>query len=322
MTELGPKTHGPRFSVFLQPPQVGYSAVSYSEDSRAKKRIMAMANSAAKGSKENSIKIQSSPLEFLSFDHFICPREHVRWNRQGDLLSGFEIDNELELLRLLHREVGGLGALQDLVNIRSRAVVQVAKTHAVAHEPSSFDKFRKRVDYGQPIFDREFDDLRSLRIEHGGNKHDYCLSPSFSRGSKCGLNIVGTQHVDVLMLQLERLGGHFGLLGRSICARVGRSAEHGHTREFRTISFSSSSCFPLISGPSVHKPVMLPPGRARLAIKPLATGSMSWVITTGTTVLASLAAWVDKPPVVTITSTLRPISSEASAGRRSSFPSA
>src|SRR5215831_19732905 len=240
MTKVGPKTHGPRFSVFLQPPQVGCSAVSYSGDSRAKKRIMAMAKSEAKGSKENSI--QSSPLDFLSFDHSIRPCQDIRRNRQGDLLSGFEIDNELELLWLLHREVGRLGALQDLVNIRSRAVVQVAKTHAVAHEPSSFDKFRKRVDYGQPIFDREFDDLRSLRIEHGGNKHDYCLSPSFSRGSKCGLNIVGTQHVDVLMLQLERLGGQFGLLGGSICARVGRSAEHGHTREFRTISFSSSSC--------------------------------------------------------------------------------
>src|SRR5215510_5965064 len=100
MTKLEPKTHGPRFSVFLQPPQVGCSAVSYSGDSRAKKRIKAMAKSAAKGSKENSI--QSSPLDFLSFDHFICPREHVRRNRQGDLLSGFEIDNELELGRLFH----------------------------------------------------------------------------------------------------------------------------------------------------------------------------------------------------------------------------
>src|SRR5215510_273351 len=62
MTKLEPKTHGPRFSVFLQPPQVGCSAVSYSGDGRAKKRIKAMAKSAAKGSKENSI--QSSPLDF------------------------------------------------------------------------------------------------------------------------------------------------------------------------------------------------------------------------------------------------------------------
>src|SRR5215813_9927786 len=101
MTKLGPKTHGPRFSVFLQPPQVGCSAVSYSGDSRAKKRIMARAKSAAKGSKENSI--QSSPLDFLSFDHFICPREHVRWNLQPDLLGCFQIDHEFELHWLFNR---------------------------------------------------------------------------------------------------------------------------------------------------------------------------------------------------------------------------
>src|SRR5215471_13724181 len=136
MTKLGPKTHGPRFNVFLHPPQVGCSAVSYSEDSRAKKGIMAMANSAAKWSKENSI--QSSPLDFLSFDHFICPRQHIRRNRQGDLLSGFEIDNELELLRLLHREVGGLGTLQNLVHVAGGAPVQVCKVHSVGHKPSGF----------------------------------------------------------------------------------------------------------------------------------------------------------------------------------------
>src|SRR5215813_7857722 len=119
MTKLGPKTHGPRFSVFLQPPQVGCSAVSYSGDSRAKKRIMAMAKSAAKGSKENSI--QSSPLDFLSFDHFVCSCQDVRQDRQADLLGRFEIDNKLELLRLLHRQIGGLRPLENLVHVDCRA---------------------------------------------------------------------------------------------------------------------------------------------------------------------------------------------------------
>src|SRR5262249_22463073 len=136
MREMGQKTHGPRFRVFLQPPQVSCSAVSYSEDSRAKKRIMAMAKSAAKGSKENSI--QSSPLDFLSFDHSIRPCQDIRRNRQGDLLSGFEIDNELELLRLLHLEVGGLWTLQNLVHVGGGAPVKVCKVHSVGHKPPGF----------------------------------------------------------------------------------------------------------------------------------------------------------------------------------------
>ena len=56
-------------------------------------------------------------------DHPIRPRQHIRRNRQADLLRGFQIDDELELLRLLHWQVGGLGAFQDLVYIRSGAPV-------------------------------------------------------------------------------------------------------------------------------------------------------------------------------------------------------
>jgi hypothetical protein len=35
-------------------------------------------------------------------DHFICPRQHIRRNRQTDLLGRFEIDDELELRGLFY----------------------------------------------------------------------------------------------------------------------------------------------------------------------------------------------------------------------------
>jgi len=44
----------------------------------------------------------------------IRPRQHIRGNRHADLVSGFEIDEKLELRRLLDWNVGGLGAFQDL----------------------------------------------------------------------------------------------------------------------------------------------------------------------------------------------------------------
>jgi hypothetical protein len=47
--------------------------------------------------------ILASPLGFLpSLDHFICPRQHIRRNRQTDLLGRFEIDDELELRGLFY----------------------------------------------------------------------------------------------------------------------------------------------------------------------------------------------------------------------------
>ena len=95
------------------------------------------------------------------------------------------------------------------------------------------------------------------------------------------------------------------------------------TREsLGTISFRSSSCFPLISGASVDNPVMFPPGRARLATNPFPTGSKSNAMTIGIVTVASLAARVDCGPAETMMSTLRRTNSAASARRRSIFSSA
>src|SRR5262245_54501571 len=67
---------------------------------------------------------------------------------------------------------------------------------------------------------------------------------------------------------------------------------------------------------------MFPPGRARLATNPFPTGSPSCAMTIGTVAVASLAERVPAEVPVTMTSTLRRTSSAASAGKRSSFPSA
>jgi ABC transporter substrate binding protein len=84
----------------------------------------------------------------------------------------------------------------------------------------------------------------------------------------------------------------------------------------------SSSCFPLISEERLDNPVMFPPGRARLATNPFPTGSLSNAMTMGIVTVASLATRVTVGPAETMMSTLSRTSSAASAGRRSSFPSA
>ena len=51
-----------------------------------------------------------NPKSKISFDDPVRPHQHVGRNRQADLLGGFQIDDELELGRLLDGEIGGLGA--------------------------------------------------------------------------------------------------------------------------------------------------------------------------------------------------------------------
>src|SRR5262245_34267667 len=95
------------------------------------------------------------------------------------------------------------------------------------------------------------------------------------------------------------------------------------TREsLGTASLSISSLLVVSSGDKVESPVILPPGRARLATKPAPTGSADCVITMGMVVVVLLAANADVDDAPTMTSTLRRIRSAASSGRRSDFCSA
>ena len=89
-----------------------------------------------------------------------------------------------------------------------------------------------------------------------------------------------------------------------------------------TASLSISSLLVFSSGTKLEFPVMLPPGRARLAIRPAPTGSTENVITMGMVLVAFFAANGVGAPEATIRSTLRRTRSAASSGSRSGFCSA
>jgi len=71
------------------------------------------------------------------------------------------------------------------------------------------------------------------------------------------------------------------------------------------------------SAAMVLKPVTLPPGRARLATRPIATGSPPLKKTIGIVEVWLFAASTAASPLAAITSTLRPTRSAANAGNRS-----
>ena len=49
-------------------------------------------------------------MPIFLLDHLIRSRQHVRRNRQADLLGSFEIDDKFELRGLLHAKISGFSA--------------------------------------------------------------------------------------------------------------------------------------------------------------------------------------------------------------------
>ncbi len=87
-------------------------------------------------------------------------------------------------------------------------------------------------------------------------------------------------------------------------------------------SLRISRRLPLNSRANTERPVMLAPGREKLATNPSATKSPPDASTIGIVDVAFFAASPPGVPEVTIMSTFSLTSSATSAGRRSAFPSA
>ena len=86
------------------------------------------------------------------------------------------------------------------------------------------------------------------------------------------------------------------------------------------ISLSSVSHFPIVGKSMRVKPVMLPPGRARLATKPCPTGSMTRENTMGMVRVACFNAATTGDPLATMTSGAEFTSSVACACIRDTSP--
>jgi hypothetical protein len=79
----------------------------------------------------------------LLLDHLIRPQQERRRDRESEGLGGPEVDHQLELRRLLDRELSGIGALQEFVYEKGRTSVELGKVRAVRDKDSGFRELRR-----------------------------------------------------------------------------------------------------------------------------------------------------------------------------------
>src|SRR5215470_14194839 len=91
----------------------------------------------------------------LSFDHLICSTQQRLRHGQAERPGGLEVDDQVELRRLFHGQVTGLGALEDLVDVARGAPEEVREVCSIGHETTGLDKGRQGEDRRQPVLERQ-----------------------------------------------------------------------------------------------------------------------------------------------------------------------
>src|SRR5258708_32828605 len=79
-------------------------------------------------------------------------------DREAEGFGGLEVDDQLELRRLLDREIPRLRALEDLVDEESRAPEEIRVVRAVTDESTSLDPLLRPDDTRQPVCEGEISD--------------------------------------------------------------------------------------------------------------------------------------------------------------------
>src|SRR5262252_3073330 len=93
----------------------------------------------------------------LLFDDLVGVAEQRVWDGEAERLGGLEVDDELELCRLLDWQIGRLRTLQDLVHIACSTPVHVKVVRPVRHEPTRFYKLFSQKHRREPSLARQIE---------------------------------------------------------------------------------------------------------------------------------------------------------------------
>src|SRR5262249_8389856 len=191
---------------------------------------------------------------------------------EAERLGSGQVNDEIVPGGLLDRQVFGLGAAQDLVDVVGHALEQGRKVWSIGHQASSLDISASGVGCWQARRERQRANRASIsecqRLAHDEQR----ISIRCNRGEG-GRNIVATSNLRCQYFQPEGNGCGPNDIAFQPVGEIVAVEQDRQPPQIGTISCRSSNRLPLSSAFWADSPVRLPPGCAKLATRPEPTGS-------------------------------------------------
>jgi hypothetical protein len=167
------------------------------------KRILAGGNALKVLGLTRSVNGGAVRVFSVLLNHLIRSRQEVGRDREADLLSGFQVDNQLEFHRLLYRKISRLGPFQDFIYQNSGAPEGLGLVRSVRHQAAADNIISPSVYHRQPIFCRQVRDRLLIRNKQRAMRHGDSSATALSRLFERILVFVGPAYLDGMKLQTQ-----------------------------------------------------------------------------------------------------------------------
>jgi len=210
---------------------------------------------------------------------------------EAERFGGFEVDHKFILGRRLHRQIGRLFAFENAIDVLGRAPELFDLVNAVTDQAAAHDVAAVGIDRGQPVPRGKRDDQLAVHEHARAWRGDQAVVRLAGECDDSALDVAGIAGIDRARLDPERWRHRLDAAEQRDLGGDPRIPQSTATRITPgAISLSSSSHFAANPNSGLENPVVLPPGRARLATRLPPTGSMTFVNTIGTLRVAFCSA--------------------------------